>query len=279
MPLLPMLPATPPAPAPSPAPAPAPAANRDPVAGSEPLPSLSAPQPGSIAAAGNGSEGLYEAMFGYTYVGADGKIASKFVVGTLAGSIQVTGINWLFGPDTNYYLAGQSPVTGSGTFSPKESMNGTYAHGGGSSSAFGPSTYNVANALAVGQDSVIGKWANTDTSFGIAIAIEVDATGAYTGTMSGAQVGACKISGTLTMAEPATAKNAYGFRMTAVNAATTAGDACKFDRPQGFEGPAAITFVPAGNFASNGYFRSIAFLVHSRAGEGSSIAASLRKQP
>lgn len=279
MPMLPMLPSTPPAPAPVPAPAPAPPANRDPAPGSEPLPSLSAPQPGSIAATGNGSEGLYEAMFGYTYVGADGGIASKFVVGTLAGSIRVTGLNWVFGPDTNYYFTGQSPVTGSGTFSPKVSMDGTYAYGGRSSSAFGPSTYSVANALAVGQDSVIGKWANTDASFGIAIAIEVDAAGAYTGTMSGAQVGTCKISGTLTLAQPATAKNAYGFRLTAVNGATTARDACKFDNPSGFQGPAAITLVPAGNFVSNGYFRSIAFLVHSRAGEGSSISASLRKQP
>ncbi|WP_422084385.1 hypothetical protein [Variovorax sp.] len=240
---------------------------------------MSAPQAGSIAAVGNGSEGLYEAMFGYTYVGADGKIASKFVVGTLDGSILVTGINWVFGADTNYYFTDRSPVTGSGTFSQKVSMDGTYAYGGRSPSAFGPFTYNVANALAVGQDSVIGKWANTDTSFGIAIAIEVDATGAYTGTMSGAQVGVCKISGTLTLAQPATAKNAYGFRVTAVNAATTARDACKFDSALGFQGPAAITFVPAGNFASNGYFRSIAFLVHSRAGDGSSIAASLRKQP
>jgi hypothetical protein len=277
MPLLPMLPATPPAPAPSPAPAPAPAANRDPVAGSEPLPSLSAPQPGSTAAVGNDSEGIYGSLLNLGFVGADGSVAAKFVVGTLWGSIKVTGRDWTFNPDTQYYYIDASPVTGSGTFVPKKTMSGTYAYGSRAPSDFGPLGYAAENALAVSQDSVVGKWANTDTSFGIGITIEVDDKGAFTGKTVGAQIGVCSISGTVTQAQPGTAKNMYGFVLNAAHAATEAKDACKLATALPYKGPAAIGLVPAGNFDSNGFFRNIMFLI--RTSDGSTLTAGLRKQP
>jgi len=131
MPMLPMgvVPTPTPAPAPSPAPAPAPAENRDAVPGSEPLPLLSAPQAGSTAAEGNDSEGIYGSLLNFGFVGADGTVAAKLVVGTLWGSIKVTGRDWSFNPDTQYYYMNVSPVTGSGTFVPKKTMSGTYAYG------------------------------------------------------------------------------------------------------------------------------------------------------
>lgn len=276
MPMLPVSPVAAPAPEPAAPPAPAPAPNRDPVAGSEPLPSLSAPQAGSTAAVGNDSEGVYVTLRGLTYVGADGAIARQFNVGSLWGSIKVAGLNWTFNPDTTFYFVDASPVTGSGTFSPKVSMDGTYAYGSGGSSAFGPLRYAVENALAVSQDSVAGKWANTDTSFGISVSIEVNAKGAYTGTTTGAQVGNCSISGTVAQAQPGTSKNMYGLTMQAVNVGTDTQTACQLNTTLPYAGPAVISLVSAGNFDSNGYFRGISFLVKS--GAGATLSANLRKQ-
>lgn len=280
MPLLPLpssSPAPAPAPSPAPAPAPAPAANRDPVPGSEPLPSLSAPQPGSTAAVGNDSEGIYGSLLDLGFVGADGSVAAKFVVGTLWGSIKVSGLDWSFNPDTLYYFIDASPVTGSGTFVSKKSISGTYAYGSREPSKFGPLGYAAENALAVSQDSVVGKWANTDTTFGISVTIEVDDRGAFTGKTVGLQIGTCSISGTIAQAQPGTSKNMYGLAMSAVNAATDAKDACKLRTDLPYKGPAAIGLVPAGNFDSNGFFRNIMFLI--RTSDGATLSAGLRKQP
>lgn len=275
MPMLPVLPASAPAPAPSPAPSPAPA-NRDPVAGSEPRPLLSAPQPGSTAAVGNDSEGIYGSLVSLTFVGADGSIATKFNVGTLWGSIKVAALDWSFNPDTLHYFVAASPVTGSGTFEAKKSMTGSYVYGTRESMSLGPLGYAAENALAVSQDSVVGKWANTDTSFGIAVSIEVDAKGAFKGVTSGVQIGTCAISGTIAQAQAGTAKNMYGFSMTAVNAAAEKKDDCQLLTDLPYAGPAAIGLMPAGVYDSNGYFRSIMFLV--KAGNGATLSAALRKQ-
>jgi hypothetical protein len=279
MPMLPLPPAAPAAaaPSPAPAPAPAPAANRDPVPGSEPMPSLDAPQPGSTAQAGNDSEGIYVSLLDIAFVGADGSIASKDHIGTMWGSIKVDGLGWSFNPDTNYYFIDASPVTGSGTFAPKKTMSGTYAYGTHAPSAFGPLYYTTENALAVTQDSVVGKWANTDSNFGVGLSIDVDASGALTGTTAGVQVGSCSISGTLAQAQPGTSKNMYGLKVTAVDANADGKDACKLTTALPYSGPAAIVLLPAGNFDSNGYFRSIFFMVKTTT--GATLSAALRKQP
>ncbi|MGJ7567062.1 hypothetical protein ACSFBM_24660 [Variovorax sp. GB1R11] len=277
MPMLPVLPAAAPAPAPAPPPAPAPAPNRDPVPGSEPMPSLDAPQPGSTAQTGNDSEGIYLSLLDVALVGADGSIASKDHIGTMWGSIKVDGLGWSFNPDTNYYFIKASPVTGSGTFAPRKTMSGTYAYGTREPSAFGPLDYIKENALAVTQDSVVGKWANPDRNFGVGLSIDVDVSGAFTGTTAGVQVGNCSISGTLAQAQPGTSKNMYGLKFTAVDANADGKDACKLTAVLPYSGPAAIVLLPAGNFDSNGYFRSIFFMVKTTT--GATLSAALRKQP
>lgn len=277
MPMLPVPPVAAPAPAPAPPPAPAPAPNRDPVPGSEPLPSLSAPQAGSTAAVGNDSEGIYVSLLDLTLVGADGSIASKDHIGTMWGSIKVTGLDWSFNPETAYYFIDASPVTGSGTFTPKKTMNGNFSHGNRESSAFGPRNYATENALAVSQDSVTGKWGNPDSNYGVGISIEVDATGAFTGTTAGVQVGNCAISGILAQAQPGTSKNMYGFKLNAVDGSTDGKNACKLKTDHSYLGPAAIVLVPAGSYDSNGYFRSIFFLV--KTANGATLTAGLRRQP
>ena len=251
--------------------------NRDPVPGSEPLPSLSAPQAGSTAALGNDSEGIYASLLDLALVGADGAIASKDNIGTLWGSIKVAGLDWSFNPDTAYYFIDASPVTGSGTFAAKKTMSGTYAYGKREPSAFGPLSYATENALAVSQDSVIGKWANPDSNFGVRLSIEVDAAGKFTGKTAGVQVGNCAISGSIAHAEPSTSKNMFGFKLSAVDDSVDGKDACKLKTDRPYLGPAAILLVPAGSFDSNGFFRSIFFLV--RTTNGATLTANLRKQP
>ncbi|WP_413764715.1 hypothetical protein ACEN9J_35815 [Variovorax sp. Varisp41] len=245
--------------------------------GSEPLPSLNSPQAGSTAAVGNDSEGIYASLLDITLIGADGSIASKDNIGTLWGSLDITGLDWSFHPDTQYYFIDASPVTGSGSFTPKKSMKGTYAYGDRPSATFGPMSYAVENALAVSQDSVAGKWANPDGSFGISISIEVDAFGKFTGKTSGVQVGNCSISGTVSHAQPDTYKNMYGFQMSAVDTAADGKNACKLKTDRPYMGPAAIVLTPAGAYDSNGYFRSLFFLA--RTSNGATLAAGLRKQP
>lgn len=277
LPMLPVLPAAAPASAPAPAPAPAPEPNRDPMPGSEPLPSLDAPQAGSTAAAGNDSEGIYASLLDITLIGADGSIASKDHIGTMWGSLTVTGLDWSFNPDTAYYFIDASPVTGSGTFTPKKVMNGTYSWDQRQPSAFGPQKYAVENALAVSQDSVTGKWANPDSNYGVGLSIEVDATGAFTGKTAGVQVGDCSISGVLAQAQPGTSKNMYGFALNAVDAGIDGKNACKLSTNRPYRGPAAIVLVPAGAYEGNGYFRRVFFLV--KTDNGATLTASLQKQP
>jgi len=247
------------------------------VAGSEAGPSLASPQAGSTAAVG-GNEGIYESMFGYTYVGVDGSIARKFTVGSLFGSIAVTGLNWVFNAGTEFLFVTASPTTGSGTFTPKTSMDGTYANGGGSPASFGPVSYSTANALAVSQASVAGTWTASDT-LGIGISLTVDPSGAFTGTTSGVQIGSCTLSGTVALSEPGTAKNMYGLTLNAVNAAASpsASDACKLETTGSYTGPSAIVFLPAGIYTSNGYFRYLSFLA--RTSTGATLTNALRLQP
>lgn len=274
-------PAPRPAPAPSsaPAPAPAPAGPRvDPYApapGSEPLPLLSAPQPGSTADAGNGSEGLYEEMFGYTFVSARGELARTLLVGTLWGSVSVTGANWSFNPDTQFYYLKASPVTGSGTFSARASMDGTYSTDGGSPKAWGPLRYSSANALAVTQDSVTGTWSNIGEKESIGLSITVDETGYFSGRTAGSEIGVCALTGAIGLSQPNSAKNFYALSLNATNAAATNEKACQLD-PVAYSGPAAIIFGAAGRFVGNGYFRNLGLVV--RTANRATLSASLRKQ-
>jgi hypothetical protein len=115
------------------------------------------------------------------------------------------------------------------------------------------SYYAAENALAVSQDSVVGKWANTDTQLRRSACRSRSTPRARSPARRWAcRVGVCSISGTVTQAQPGTSKNMYGFKLNAVDAATDGKDACKLDALP-YKGPAAIVLVPAGNFDSNGY--------------------------
>ncbi|SFM30984.1 hypothetical protein SAMN05444747_104217 [Variovorax sp. OV329] len=231
-----------------------------PVAGSEPRPDLLAPQPGSTAAVGNGSEGIYGSIAGdVALIGASGKLLRKSSGDWIIGSITTTGLNWVFNPETIQFMF-SDPVTGSGTFSPLKSMDGTFSAGGRSSTPWGPLTYSVENALAVNQLSVQGSW-QSDGAVGLSLAI--DSQGKFTGTTNGYSVGNCAITGTLTQAEPSTSKNMFAVHIDVPNNSATQGQmACTLGTSP-LDGLAAIVLTPAGTYVGNGYFRSIVMTVSS----------------
>jgi len=210
---------------------------------------------------GNNSEGIYG---GYTYITASGTIAHSRNVGSVWGSIAVTGLNWVFNPETKAYFITADSVTGSGTFSPKISMDGTYSTAGSSSSgAFGPLKYSADNALAVSQASVATTWSADGTiGFG-ASQVSIDSKGVLTGNTSSDSLGMCKLSGSVLLSQPGSAKNLYAFTLNAVNSATGSQKACALDTLSPYVGLGAITFRSAGIWVSNGYFRNLSFLVKS----------------
>ena len=261
--------------APSLAPVPAPTPEPDPyaaVAGSEPA--LVVAQRGSAADVGNGSEGLYDGPGGYTFVSSTGEIARQLVSGTVWGSLAVTGQNWTFKPGTQLYLRTFVPLTGSGTFSPGISMDGTYSRSGETPAAWGPLTYSSMNALAVAQSSVAGRWTRAEAD-GIGMSVDVDAEGAFAGRTFGSQIGVCRVSGSVQLAQPQTAKNLYTMAMTAVNAAAAGEPACTMNAKP-YAGFSAIVHESAGLFVANGYFKSLTFLV--RTSGGSTLSLGMRKQ-
>lgn len=208
-------------------------------------------------------------------IGADAKFSRPRAVGLFVGSLVVNGANWTFGSDTSAYAITKQPVTGSGTFSAKTSMDGTYSVAGSSSSAWGPLDYNAANALAVSQASVSGRWATTSTGFNLSI--DVGSTGAFTGATSGNQIGACNITGQVRLATPGSAKNFYVVTLRSTNAASGSEPACKLAAAATYTGPAAIVFRPAGTWTTNGYFRQLTWVVSTA--DGAYATVTLNKQP
>jgi len=245
-----------------------------PVAGSEPAPSLSQPQPGSTAAVGSAWEGIYESMSGYTFITPTGMLFRKDLVEWTRGSISVNGTDWVFNSDTNTVFLTMQSVTGSGSFTPKTSMTGTYSKNGGTSATWGPLTYSQENALAVTTASLQGNWSATNATYGMSL--EFDASGVFSGTTSGAQIGTCQLSGSMVQVEPGSSKNMFSLTLTAVNAATGSDKKCSLTTSTSYTGLAGIVLTPAGRFVGNGYFRTIAFNIATA--QGSAFTNYLLKQ-
>lgn len=228
-----------------------------PVTGSEPAPLLSNPQPGSTADVGSAWEGIYESTFGYTFITPDGTLSRTDSIYWTWGSISVTdAVNWTFNSDTFAWFITASSVTGSGTFTPKTSMDGTYAVGTKTPAAWGPLTYSRSNALAVTLADLQGTWSTSGT---YAMSLQFDTNGTFSGTTSGSQLGICQLSGNLVQATPDSAKNMFRLTMNAVNAASGSAINCKLNRLSPYQGLGAIVLTPAGRYEQNGYIRNIVF--------------------
>jgi len=263
-----------------------------PAPGSEPVPSLDEPQPGSTAAIGQGNEGVYYGALGggspmLMMVGPANDITGNSGDDWIWGSLDTQGSSWTFSSQT---VGRQGDgelrqVTGSGTLFAREAMIVRYEFEGDAKSTQGVLNYGAENALAVDQASVAGTWESTGED-GIGITLTVDGAGAVTGASWGSAVGVCSLAGSLLQREPGTLKNAYTVELVANDAAQAGETPCQLD-PLPYAGPALISLKGAGKYDANGYYRSLAILARNdqygwikqvldrqRAGEPSAISGA-----
>lgn len=246
--------------------------------GAELAPTLGAPQPGSTALTGDDKQGIYESFFGYTFVTSAGRLMSKDHLRWVFGSIDVNGLNWSFRPLTlSLEVIGSelNSVTGSGTFTPKKSMSGTYSVGGRTESRWGPYSYSASNALAVTQQAMAGKWSTTSTD-GFGMSIELDDNGNLTGSTAGDKIGVCALSGSLLQTEPSTSRNMFNVKLKASNAATGMDKACVLEQIEDYNGLAGVLMVPVSSFPEEGAYRTLLF--HAGTGTGALLTNNLRRR-
>ncbi|MGF6242970.1 hypothetical protein P3T42_004730 [Paraburkholderia sp. GAS38] len=238
----------------SPSTASAPAANSPastPTVTGEQLPSLSSPQAGSTAATGNGVEGIWSVTSSVNkttaFVDPQNNLSYLSVLGTTVmqeffGVITPGSSAWtltsggLF--NLNIYTAATS---GSGTFTGNQAFNGSYVEG--SNTVNIGWTYDPANALAVTQATVVGTWAETNSS------ITISSSGAVSGTLSN-----CPVSGTMLLATAGSNQNLYTLNVT-----TGTNTSCQTPNVT-LSGSAAIVFLPIQS--SSLYQRTILYSLH-----------------
>jgi hypothetical protein len=112
---------------------------------------------------------------------------------------------------------------------------------------------------------VAGTWVVASAS------ITVASDGSLTGATSGTSFGTCTLAGSITLAEPATAKNLFLWSVVA-----SGGSACKLEQGSPYKGFSAIVFHAAGNSVAQGYYRYVRF--HGRTALDSTLSGDLKKQ-
>ncbi|WP_224081996.1 hypothetical protein [Cupriavidus laharis] len=239
----------------------------------EPLPSLSAPQPGSTAAVGNGSEGIWSESMGVTFIDSAGRFIRAELVGAVSGGFQFSGSAWNFTPDTVSEFSFINPVTGSGTITLNSKLDGSYQVTGSDTPWTVHAAYDPANALAVDQASIEGSW--KQDGFEMSVDDQGNVNGTYT---SGTRI--CALTGTAVLAEPGSRKNLYRVNMTASVATQAASTGCAMSVGVPHQGYAAIRFVPSdGRIIITGntlYSRSLAMVAST--GTGGYFKTQMLKQ-
>lgn len=234
----------------APATASAPAAASAPALTGEALPSLTTPQAGSTAAAGNGSEGIWTQTGTSNmtaFVDPTGNLSYinglfSVVTSTFFGTISTAAPNWTL--STGFETMGGirfTATSGSGTFTANQTLNGSYVANGNTVNL--TLKYDPANALAVTQSSVAGTWAQSSTT------LTVDDAGGFTGSILG-----CGVTGTLALTTPGSSKNLY--TMTLSGTTST----CSLRSGVTYSGNAAITFLPVSG-STTLYKRTIVYLI------------------
>jgi hypothetical protein len=262
-----------PAPTPAPAPAPTPTLAPSPAPVGEPLPSLSAPQPGSTAKVGNGSEGLWTGIMNATMIDSSGKFIHPRLLGVLGGAFQFSGSAWTLSPDTFYESGFANPATGAGTIALNQRVEGNFVTSpNGASTAFS-GIYDPSNALAVDQAAIAGSWKQSG------FAMQVDDAGKLTGTYtSGTRI--CDLEGTVMLAEPGSAKNLYAVNVVAANSAQPGSTGCALSTGIPHKGYAAIRLMPANGSilvtTSTRYVRTL--VMAGRTGTGGYFTTQMSKQ-
>ncbi|PZX34704.1 conserved exported hypothetical protein [Cupriavidus phytorum] len=265
-------PAPEPAPKPAPEPAPEPAPTPEPKG--ELLPSLSAPQAGSTAAVGNGSEGIWVSFTTTTLIDSSGRFIQPRLMAVLGGTFQFSGSTWTLGPDTLYETGLPRPVTGSGTITAGQRFNGNFVIPPNTDTNELAGIYDPSNALAVDQAAIAGSWKQSG------FAMQIDTEGHVTGTYTiGTRV--CDLQGTATLATPGSAKNLYAVRIFAQASTQPGTTGCALSTGIPHNGLAAIRLMPAnGEVIVNSntrYVRTLAMVAST--GTGGFLATQMSKQP
>jgi hypothetical protein len=178
----------------------------------------------------------------------------------VSGSINKSASTWIL---NNSAVSVPPPptagITANGTFTPKQSFIAT-------AQSFFPKplslVYSVDNGFAASQSDLTGNWLYNDGAFRYDLA--VDASGAITGTVSSFLDTPCTLTGSVQLATPSSQHNLYRMSLT------TGGSSCYLGLNVTYTGLAALTFLAAGNNASNGYLRSLNVVANN-----SAIASSL----
>lgn len=265
-------PAPAPAPTPSPAPSPEPAPAPVPEPSGELLPSLNAPQAGSTAAVGNGSEGIWVSFRTTTLVGPDGTFVQPRVLGVLGGTFQFSGSTWTLGPGSLYETGLAMPVTGSGTITPGQRLDGSFVIPPATDANELSGTYDASNALAVDQAAIAGSWKQSG------FALQIDDAGHVTGTHTNGTL-VCDLQGTATLATPGSARNMYTVRMVAQVSTQPGTTGCSLSTGIPHNGLAALRLMPAnGEIIVNSSTRYVRTLIMiASTGTGGYFATQMSK--
>ena len=237
------------------------------------LPSLSAPQPGSTAMVGNGSEGLWVGFMTATLVDHSGKFVNVRTSGVLGGVFQSSGSNWTLGPDAMYESGFAKPAIGSGTITLSQRLQGNFVTPPNTNANDLSGTFDPSNALAVDQAAIAGNWKQDG------FAMQIDDAGNVTGThTSGTRV--CNLQGTAALASPGSTKNLYAVTIIAQASTQPGSTGCALSTGIPHNGLAALRLMPAnGNVVLNSNTRYVRTLVMGAStGTGGYFATQMSRQ-
>lgn len=230
--------------------------------GAENLPSLSAPQPGSLAQATAGIAGIYTSLLSTLIVDTANNFIYVPNVGMYAGSMSLTGSNWSLNSDSKNYFMTVKPASGSGTFINHQTLTGSIQ------TTPIDLTYNAANALAINQTDLEGTWVSSNS--GVTISLGLDASGNISGTSTGGSFGICTLTGTYTQTNPGSQFNLFNVVLTA------SGSGCSLEKGNAYTGLSAVMFTAAGDYVANGYRRYLSLGL--KTDSGSTLSAYPVKQ-
>lgn len=118
-----------------------------------------------------------------------------------------------------------SALSGSGTFVPKATLNGSYALAADAPKPFGPWKYEVENSLAVDSTLLAGAWGGYMSQ--VLGSIDIASDGSFTGsTAVSSPMGACALTGSVLPRTPGTLKNNLLVTLTSTNAAQSGQPNC-----------------------------------------------------
>ena len=230
-------------------------------------PWITTPEPGSttqdsmtslegLYSNASGGIGLIDSANNIQYYESN-RIGDRLVSLLLAGSFtRGSGDSWTLNNSTVSFPQ-ITAITASGTFLPKQSFTAT-AQSFSTASPFLDLVYATDNGFAASPTSPNGSWLYNDG--GIQFNLTVSATGVITGTATNILGAGCTLSGSIQQTEPTSQHNLYRISLTTADAPS---ELCALGTTRNYTGLAALSFLAAGDNASNGYLPSLVVIANS----------------